>query len=108
METTWKMDPELKSRWVAALRSGKYAQGRHSLRSADDKFCCLGVLADVLAPEDWEKREHAEQDYRFQGTKHTLRWEEVPYTVQGDLVNLNDIAPRKSFTEIADWIEENI
>lgn len=33
--------------WVAALRSGKYEQGRLSLCSADGQFCCLGVLAEI-------------------------------------------------------------
>lgn len=34
-------------RWVAALRSGKYKQGRGSLHDRDNKFCCLGVLCDL-------------------------------------------------------------
>lgn len=39
-------------RWIAALRSGEYAQGKSSLCVAKpdgqpDRFCCLGVLCDV-------------------------------------------------------------
>jgi hypothetical protein len=46
------MKPEIKQRWVAALRSGKYKQGRKQLRFMDDNsFCCLGVLTD-LAVQD--------------------------------------------------------
>lgn len=41
------LKPEVKSLWVAALRSGKYRQGRGVLNS-DGKFCCLGVLCEVL------------------------------------------------------------
>lgn len=58
------MRQELKSRWLAALRSGRYAQGRGYLKcrgapedSPDGKyehkpsegfyFCCLGVLCEV-------------------------------------------------------------
>ena len=34
--------------WVAALRSGKYKQGRKQLFSPmNDSYCCLGVLCDV-------------------------------------------------------------
>lgn len=33
-------------KWVRALRSGKYKQGRHQLRSGD-QFCCLGVACDL-------------------------------------------------------------
>lgn len=32
--------------WVAALRSGKYEQGRTNLNSRN-KFCCLGVACEV-------------------------------------------------------------
>lgn len=46
-----KMYPEIKAKWVAALRSGKYQQGRGGLRNGD-KFCCLGVLCDLNDP-DW-------------------------------------------------------
>ncbi len=42
------MDPELKKKWVAALRSGEYKQGRNRLhRKVDNSFCCLGVLCEV-------------------------------------------------------------
>ena len=38
-------------RWVAALRSGEYEQGRKALRSIDDKFCCLGVACELSREE---------------------------------------------------------
>lgn len=47
-----KMNPEIKQRWVAALRSGEYPQAKSALRSSDG-FCCLGVLCDVIAPDGW-------------------------------------------------------
>ncbi len=31
---------------VAALRSGKYKQGRIYLRNTEDEYCCLGVYAE--------------------------------------------------------------
>lgn len=37
--------------WVARLRSGDYAQGKHNLCQVGDgqpdKFCCLGVLCEM-------------------------------------------------------------
>jgi hypothetical protein len=47
-----RMNPEIKARWVAALRSGEYKQGKGNLRISDhrlsdDVFCCLGVLCDL-------------------------------------------------------------
>lgn len=37
---------ENQKKWVAALRSGKYKQGRYFLNS-EGKFCCLGVACEV-------------------------------------------------------------
>ncbi len=44
------MNQDIKQRWVAALRSGEYLQGRNALRQ-DGAFCCLGVLCDLHAKE---------------------------------------------------------
>lgn len=41
------MNAEIQTEWAAALRSGKYAQGKNRLRSSGDKFCCLGVLCEI-------------------------------------------------------------
>ena len=42
------MDPELKAKWVAALRSGEYKQGRDVLHNnKSNTYCCLGVLCRV-------------------------------------------------------------
>lgn len=50
------MNPEIKKRWVEALRSGKYQQGRQFLAEAEEeegivKYCCLGVLCEVMGIE---------------------------------------------------------
>ena len=44
------MDPEIKAKWVAALRSGEYKQGQNFLNKGD-QFCCLGVLCDITKEE---------------------------------------------------------
>ncbi len=44
------MDKIIKAKWVAALRSGVYVQGRNALRKGNS-FCCLGVLCDIYAAE---------------------------------------------------------
>lgn len=41
------MNKEIKARWIEALRSGNYEQGRYNLRRRDE-FCCLGVLCDIV------------------------------------------------------------
>lgn len=38
---------EVRQEWVKELRSGKYKQGKRRLRSAQDEYCCLGVLCEM-------------------------------------------------------------
>jgi hypothetical protein len=45
------MNPDIKQKWLDALRSGEYQQGEKVLRTADNKFCCLGVLTDIAIKE---------------------------------------------------------
>lgn len=49
-----KMNPEVKTRWLEALRSGKFKQGLKSLFSpasstdvGEGSYCCLGVLCEI-------------------------------------------------------------
>ena len=42
------MKKEIADKWVAALRSGEYKQGRGQLRKGK-YFCCLGVLCNLHA-----------------------------------------------------------
>lgn len=51
------MNKEIADKWTNALRSGKYEQGRQRLRSIDNKFCCLGVLCDLLNPSEWRQHD---------------------------------------------------
>lgn len=51
------MNQVIKEKWIDALLNGGYEQGTNCLRSADNKFCCLGVLTDLAAKEgivSWE------------------------------------------------------
>jgi hypothetical protein len=43
-----KMDPELKVKWLEALRSGDFPQGQGALHD-NGKYCCLGVLAQIAS-----------------------------------------------------------
>ena len=56
MTTLSKMNPQVKEKWIDALRSGKYEQGSEKLRSVTG-YCCLGVLCDLYSQEnnqEWE------------------------------------------------------
>ena len=70
--------------WIAALRSGKYKQGRQLLCSKGH-FCCLGVLADVSGvPKLNEYQQgHPYETFMFKvhssnGTVEQAGWSMIP------------------------------
>jgi len=44
------MKADIKTKWVAALRSGEYEQTEGVLRNGNG-YCCLGVLCDIYSKE---------------------------------------------------------
>ena len=44
------MRKDLKKKWIEALRSGRFKQGKNALKT-NDKHCCLGVLCEVVITE---------------------------------------------------------
>lgn len=55
------VNQELLKEWVAALRSGEYAQGKKRLNQGG-KFCCLGVLCELTAERLQLQREVSDGD----------------------------------------------
>ncbi len=105
------MNADIKVKWVEALRSGKYRQGIGELRSRDDKYCCLGVLCDIVAPERWEVS--ATTGGYSIGTSGKLCPVEVAEIAQIDRAVTHILAMQKndtgeSFAAIADWLEQNL
>lgn len=47
------MNEDIKLKWVTALRSGRYQQTSGQLRD-ERGYCCLGVLCDVIDPNQWD------------------------------------------------------
>lgn len=45
------MNADVKTKWLAALRSGEYQQIDGSLHKDQQGFCCLGVLCDLYHKE---------------------------------------------------------
>lgn len=106
-------DPEVKAKWLAALRSGKYDQGYRALRPTPDTFCFLGVLCDVLDPNAWDGdawSDKATQEPRLMTDElslHTERRLRFPRGAICTLMDMND-DQGKRFSEIADYIEANL
>lgn len=116
------MNPEVKAKWVAALRSGGYKQARQALRNQEGGYCCLGVLCEISGRGEWAD-EGAAKTYlgdesllQYLGDESLLppsvmAWagldEPDPTTDSGEsLTELNDGG--KSFSEIADIIEREL
>ena len=54
---------ENRAKWVEALRSGNYRQGRFALRPSNSEFCCLGVACDISKQGHWETSSNANRGY---------------------------------------------
>lgn len=103
---------ELRKKWVEALRSGEYKQGRICLCN-NNRYCCLGVLCDV-AGADFIVYQHSSGVRQYEGfcsQLSTRLMERVglstPFGSFGyrkSLIELND-RDKKTFKEIADIIE---
>ena len=113
-----KMPKALKTKWVKALRSGKYKQGKYTLYSpregnAAPKFCCLGVL------------EHCAMNGKVESMKYDsiVEYKAVPspdFYKQFGITDINDgefnvltamhmnDAENRRFKTIANMIEKHV
>jgi hypothetical protein len=112
------VDAEVKSKWIAALRSGKYTQGFGRLRSGDDCYCCLGVLCDVAGDGCWvadsivPDPNHSVLYVNGECSAYAVPQESLQYKLGiaeaiKTLWLMNDLQ-QKSFNEIADYIEATL
>ena len=104
---------ELRTRWIEALRSDEYSQGRGNLKCAEcgpdeaADFCCLGVLCDLVAPEKWTEKE--DDYFLFEGKadyppSDVLDLVGLTLTQAQELATFND-AENYTFNQIADFLE---
>lgn len=108
------MKAELFDRWVAALESGEYKQGRNRLAtvvSGERRYCCLGVLC-VVDGVDLDKRAYM----KYGGQKIIRNMSgvgelpsvaapalaSIPENLRNDLATMNDNG--HTFVEIADYL----
>jgi hypothetical protein len=119
--------PEIKSRWLEALRSGDYKQTTATLRSTDNGYCCLGVLCELALQEGIVRREDGERWSTYIATgdgggysdcnlpEAVQEWagiDEADPWLDGD--NTSRMASEwndnehKTFAEIADMIEGSL
>lgn len=105
------MNPELKTKWVAALRSGQFKQGRGRLHFYGT-YCCIGVLAVVQGVNL-----SADERFQFEDSICTSSLPEnlmagLDQLTTGNLADMNDghgaDKPGMTFAQIADYIEAHL
>jgi hypothetical protein len=111
------MNPEIKQKWIDALRSGEYKQTWTRLR-CENSYCCLGVLTNLYLKEtnqEWDYNVY-DKTYGYESFKGHLpdsvvEWSELesnnPRINNAVLSYYNDVVAY-SFNQIADLIEEHL
>lgn len=100
-----KLPEDFKARWIGALRTGDFKQGRSMLYNADNNtYCCLGVAAvcDGISLDELKGLGYTN------GIDESLKTDGLialrPY--EDTFATLND-SKGLSFSEIADIIEQD-
>jgi hypothetical protein len=88
------MKKNIKRKWIAALVSGEYKQGRNRLKNVEGGYCCLGVLCDLYAKEG--KGRWTQPLYEFatssESSAGSLPQEVVEWSgISGSLGRINDL-----------------
>ncbi len=110
------MKQAIATKWIKALRSGKYKQCKSVLRNGDS-YCCLGVLCDISKQDIWKNSFNDNKKYQGETINlpfDIMKWSGIKQN-EGHfkykngkstcLSTLNDNG--KSFKAIADVIEKN-
>lgn len=107
-----------KDRWVKALRSGKYKQGKSYLARESEtgewQHCCLGVLCELDGIGSRVVREGIDGPFKVFGGSASdylppslMRKYGIGLSTQRFLGRMND-DEGADFNDIADWIEEHL
>ncbi len=111
------MNPEVKAKWLDALRSKRYKQGYMRLKTVQEhevvEYCCLGVLCDLHAKEHnlhWDENLSYLHETQILPPA-VITWAGLnsynPRVGKEGLVYHNDVLYDK-FDKIADLIEEHL
>lgn len=115
----YTLPKEFAEKWINALRSGNYKQGKSYLYSyvsngitGEDRYCCLGVACTLNnIPKSDLRCEFIGQSFfmpvelKGDGSYNNLV---RALTDLNDGTHSNDHRDSKSFNEIASWIEQNV
>lgn len=97
----------LQRKWVEALRSGEYEQGKRFLK-ADDAYCCLGVACiafGIPVPSSAARLpEPVQFGMKFHSAYGLLKGDKLDGELRLDFAN--DYA-NSTFERIADFVEDH-
>ncbi len=106
------MKYEIAMKWVEALRSGNYKQGRYYLKNSSDEFCCLGVLCNISKISKWDGNNYENEVIwipnkvvQWAGMNSCSGYIDISKNYYRNLSNYNDNG--MTFEEIADIIEKH-
>lgn len=122
-----KIDPEIKIEWLRRLRSGNYNKIYGKLRDDNENyFCALGLFIDIVKDKlnlDWYKiysgytlriKKGGSIIKKLPGSTNMVNNIDEIYLMYKlsmfsikEIIDMND-KYKKSFNEIADWIEINM
>ena len=77
---------EYAKKWVEALRSGEFKQGKYQLKTFDEegntRYCCLGVAEEVID----EVKRYCDNSLAYD----SLELLEIDTEIEGKLIYMND------------------
>lgn len=105
-----KLPEDFKKKWLEALRSGEYKQGKKHLVIANNNnknkyYCCLGVAGKIcgLGDEHMKNFDFLTENFANCGIPEILIGE---FGEAAELAEMNDNG--NTFEEIADYIEKEL
>jgi len=105
-----KLNPKVKKKWLAALKSGKYRKAKGHLKH-HGRHCCLGVLCDLFDPAGWEDHDYGGSTKLYAGRDTTppeevIEWSGLTELALTRLMNAND--ETTGWGKVIQLIEEDL
>lgn len=112
-----KLNPNIKSKFIDALRSGRYKQGKEKYVEfkffQSNKFCAIGVYIDLFLQfkkmtwqDLFDLTVTNEEKYYQIVLEEIKEWGGID-AANDTIILMNDV-DNKTFEEIADFIEKNM
>jgi len=99
------MNKENVSKWIEALRSGKYKQCKWVLKCessiGEEKFCAIGLACEVFDNSKWLRVGGGL--FNYDNVQSTVEWLNTDLAHINDVRHMNDSG--ESFDSIANFLE---